>query len=288
MKLPFLKWLPTAAAAALVAAGIPAHAQTLARADTVRADTARPQGLVTREELWKETMRQWGIADPDPAPRHPTSRADSLAWKRARAAAARTRDRRVVISLFDRRLWLVEGTDTLLSAPAGVGMGTVKAYGRTWDFSTPRGRRTVQSRTEDPFWTPPDWHYAQVAGKYGYQLARLERGRGKVLADGKRLSVRGDTVGLVSAEGAWEAIPAERPLVFNDTLYIPPLGTVNRRIPDVLGKFRLDLGDGYLIHGTTEGSSIGFPSTHGCIRLGDADLAALFEQVKVRTPVFIY
>lgn len=60
-----------------------------------------------------------------------------------------------------------------------------------------------------------------------------------------------------------------------------------------LGKYALTLGwPGYLIHGTNAPSSIGKPSSHGCIRLYPEDIAALFavtpvgEQVTViDTPV---
>lgn len=254
--------------------------------DTTRLGTAR--GLVTREEVWMARMRAWGISDPDPAPRRPTSRADSLAWERAKGAAARATGRRVVISLFERRLWLVEGRDTLLSAPAAVGMGVVKVHGQEWDHSTPRGRRVVRAKETEPKWIPPDWHYLQAAARYRRPVVHLRPGRGVALRDGRRLVVRDSTIALVSPDGTQETVGSERSLVFDDTQFIPPVGTVNRAVPDVLGRFKLDLGDGYLIHGTNEGISIGFPSTHGCIRLDDADLAALFQATPVGTPVFIY
>lgn len=249
----------------------------------------RPRGLVTREEVWEHVMRQWGIEDPDPAPRRPTSRADSLAWERWRRAAAQDTRRRVVVSLFDRRLWLVEGrADTLLSAPVAVGMGVVKVHGQTWDHSTPRGRRRVIGKEADPVWIPPDWHYIQQAAKDGRQAVQLRRGRGAALADGRRLVVRDSVVGVLDAEGAFEEVPPRRPIVFGDTLYIPPVGTLNRRIPHVLGRFKLDTGDGYLLHGTENSITIGFPSTHGCIRVPDAELEQLFAAVEVGTPVYIY
>lgn len=290
------------ALALLAAAAVGAHAQdttavrpagtvrvadaSRAESDTTRLGTAR--GLVTREEVWTARMRAWGIDNPDPAPRRPTSRADSLAWERARGAAARATGRRVVISLFDRRLWLIQGKDTLLSAPAAVGMGVVKVHGQEWDHSTPRGRRVVRAKETEPMWIPPDWHYLQAAARHRRPHAHLRPGRGVTLQDGRRLVVRDSVIVLVSADGGEETVGSERSLVFDDTQFIPPVGPVNRAIPDVLGRFKLDLGDGYLIHGTTESISIGFPSTHGCIRLDDADLAALFEATPPGTPVFIY
>lgn len=289
--IPIRSLVPALAALLAAAAEAPAQQQP---ADTMRvavADTAQQgsrRGLVTREEVWTARMRAWGIEDPDPAPRRPTSRADSLAWERGKRAAWGSAGRRVVISLFDRRLWLMQGGDTLLSAPAAVGMGVVKVHGQEWDHSTPRGRRAVRFKETDPFWIPPDWHYIQAAARYRRPLVHLRPGPGHALLDGRRLVVRDSLVVMVSPGGGEETLGRERTLVFDGTQFVPPVGTVNRRVPEVLGRFKLDLGDGYLIHGTNESISIGFPSTHGCIRLGDEDLAALYEAVPVGTAVYIY
>ncbi len=287
MKHPSIR---AAALSALLLASPLAAQAPAAGGDTVAGDTVeifRRTGLVTREELFAARMRAWGIESPDPFPRRPTSRADSLAWVRARRAAQADARRRVVVSLYDRRLWLIEGADTLLSAPAGVGMGVVTVFGKRWDHSTPRGRRTVRARAEAPLWVPPDWHYVQEAGKRKLAHAQLPR-RGVALDDGRRLEVRGSEVGTVEADGAFTPAPAGAFLVHRDTLWIPPVGTGARAIPQVLGAYKLDLGDGYLIHGTTEGLSIGFPSTHGCIRLDAADLERLWAGVPVGTPVYVY
>jgi lipoprotein-anchoring transpeptidase ErfK/SrfK len=76
--------------------------------------------------------------------------------------------------------------------------------------------------------------------------------------------------------------------VFDGTLYIPPLGTVNRRVSGELGPFALDLGDGYLIHGTPDPASIGRAITHGCIRLSDEDIAWMYRFIPEGAPVYIY
>ncbi|MEN3371045.1 MAG: hypothetical protein V7609_3188 [Verrucomicrobiota bacterium] len=41
------------------------------------------------------------------------------------------------------------------------------------------------------------------------------------------------------------------------------------------------------IHGTNHEERIGEPASHGCIRMRNADVAALFEQVRIGTPVVI-
>ncbi len=67
-----------------------------------------------------------------------------------------------------------------------------------------------------------------------------------------------------------------------------PKKTEEREAPDELGDFAMDLGDGYLIHGTLYERSLGMSVTHGCVRLGAKDLDAVFHAVKIGTPVYIY
>ncbi len=55
----------------------------------------------------------------------------------------------------------------------------------------------------------------------------------------------------------------------------------------VLGEYSLDLGDGYLIHGTLFERSLGLHVTHGCVRLADRDLEAVFRSVGIGTKVYI-
>jgi hypothetical protein len=280
--------------AALLSLGLAAtaHAQDGPRAgesaDTLRntdgAVDNRPRGLVTIDELIADRLRRMGVVNPDPAPRRPTSRADSLTWERHRRAANAATGKRIVVSIFDRRLWLIDGADTLLSAPAGVGMGMVKSTGgRLIDFSTPRGRRTVIKMEENPLWIPPDWHYQSMADK----VRQFPAGGVEIKDGGGRLVRRGVHMGILK-DGKFEALPQEHPLMFDGIMYIPPFGTINRRVPEVLGKFKLDTGDGYFIHGTNDPIAIGFPATHGCIRLDEEPLAFLYENASVGTKVYIY
>jgi lipoprotein-anchoring transpeptidase ErfK/SrfK len=83
-------------------------------------------------------------------------------------------------------------------------------------------------------------------------------------------------------------LPPGEEIVFDGTLYVPPFGTANRRIPGELGRYKLDLGDGYLIHGTPDQSSVGTAATHGCLRLREADLRFVYERVPTGTAVYIY
>ncbi len=274
--------LPFAALLALTALPLAAQPGSVAVNDP-QAEDNRPRGLVSREELIADRLRRLGVDNPDPAPRGPTSRADSLEWERHRRAASAATGKRIVVSIFDRRLWLIEGRDTILSTPVGVGMGMVRKRTRTYDFSTPRGRRTVLAKETEPIWTPPDWHY--------YGLARRVRqwpAGGVTLSDGRRVVRRGENLGIVGGDGSFEVLPQEHPLTWDGILYIPPFGTINRRIPEVLGKYKLDTGEGILIHGTNDPLAIGFPATHGCMRVDDEPLEFLYQRVEPGTPVYIY
>ncbi len=55
-----------------------------------------------------------------------------------------------------------------------------------------------------------------------------------------------------------------------------------------LGKYGLNFGNGYLIHGTLFQRFLGQSVTHGCVRLGDADLEKVYENSKVGTKIYIY
>jgi len=205
-----------------------------------------------------------------------------------RVNAGRDRGLRLVISLERRRVWAIAGRDTLLSAPAAVANGmTLRYAGQQWTFKTPRGSHHVLRKDANPVWLPPDWMYAETAAKYGLRLAYLSEGTPVRLSNGRRLTVRNGVVGVM-AGGGFAPLPTDEHIVFGETLYIPPMGTKNRRVDGALGKFRLDLGDGYMLHGTPYDKSIGLAVTHGCIRLRDADIEWLYRHVPVGTAVQIY
>ena len=216
------------------------------------------------------------------------SRADSMTSVRVRRAAARDSSLRVVVSVADRRLWVVQGRDTLRAAPVAVGMGRLLDYGgHKWTFATPRGVRRVIGKTAAPKWRPPDWAYAEVAREHHLKLAHMPARGAVTLHDGRKLVVRDDMVGVMMPDG-FAPLPTDEHIVFDSTLFVPPLGTLNRAIDGELGLYQLDMGGGYLLHGTSRTNSIGSATTHGCVRLGDDDLEWLYTFVPVGTKVYIY
>lgn len=69
---------------------------------------------------------------------------------------------------------------------------------------------------------------------------------------------------------------------------LPPRNPADRVDDISLGKYGLYMGDGYIIHGTIFQSLLGRRLTHGCVRLGDADLEYVFENVPLGSRVFLY
>lgn len=259
-------------------------------ADSARAAELAAQDSALRADSAKlDSIASHGDVAPPVRVMHFESAADSLNFESNRELASRSSGYRVIVSLFDRHLWVVDGTDTLRSAPAAVAMDSTLAYaGHVWRFETPRGRRTVKGKSENPLWVPPDWHYAEVAKENHLALSKLPLKGSVKIANGKRLEVRDGEIGIVVPDSGWMALPLDEEVVFDDTLYMPPLGTKNRRIYGELGSYRLDLGDGYLIHGTPEESTVGDAVTHGCVRLKEDDIAWLYENVPLGTAVYIY
>ena len=206
-----------------------------------------------------------------------------------REQALQTPGRRIVVSRYDRYLWLMDGSQVLLHAPVAVGRDTIFRYGdRAWDFSTPRGLRLVRDKEPLPVWVPPDWHYLELAVERGLRPVRLKGGSVVPLSDGTRIEVRGDQVGRVNRYGNFHAFRPGTEIIFDGMIFIPPLGSAQRRVPEVLGTHRLILGDGYLIHGTPDEDSIGQYASHGCVRMLNRDVERLYAVVDVGTPVYIY
>jgi lipoprotein-anchoring transpeptidase ErfK/SrfK len=150
--------------------------------------------------------------------------------------------------------------------------------GRTMIFRTPIGRFRILSKEENPKWVPPDWHYVEEARKQGLDVVRLSRG---------------DCIADVCAQGH-EVYAGGRPIeggemmVRGGALIIPPVGTSAREFPDVLGGHRLNLGDGYALHGTQAVRQLGQNVSHGCVRLSNDDIGRLYDMANVGDEVIIY
>jgi hypothetical protein len=207
------------------------------------------------------------------------------------AAQSADPDRRILVSIDQRRLWLVDGEDTLFTAPVAVGKGGVFQFAdKTYRFDTPRGQRRILAKLNDPSWIPPDWHYYEKAVRYGLEPVHLEDGARVELSDGTFIDVRESQVGRINRWGNWWPFTPGSEIIFDGKIFVPPLDSPQRRIPEALGPIKLSMGDGYLIHGTHvyNQESIGEAASHGCIRMRNDDVLHLSDLVSVGTPVVIF
>ena len=245
----------------------------------LRRDVAR---LVLEDRLEVLDAARWRVA------------ASERMLRDAEAAPEPPHDRPyLVISLEERYLWYKERGAVLFSTRVATGSGKTmveEGSASTWKFETPRGRLVVQSKDEAPVWAPPDWHYVEQSRKRGLGLARLEIGQPLAAADGSVIAVEGNEVVRVLPDGRRDVLQATdgREIVVDGKVLVPPLGTRQRRYEGVLGTFRLNMGDGYAIHGTNQPETVGRAVSHGCVRLRNEDIAKLYAMVSVGTPVYIY
>ncbi|HKB80059.1 MAG TPA: L,D-transpeptidase [Thermoanaerobaculia bacterium] len=213
----------------------------------------------------------------------------------------------ILVSTEEHKVYMRRNGATVFEAPCATGKGTqLDAEGRTWLFDTPIGKFHVRSKDENPMWVPPDWYYVEEARKNGLHVVHLNPGgaidaRTGDPSSGRSegvwswfsgnsdpvLRVKGDTV-VEDDGGSQRELPAGKPIIAGNAIVVPPLNTKQRHYKGVLGQYRLDLGDGYGIHGTDEPDSIGNSVSHGCVRLGDEDIARLYAMANVGDTVIIY
>jgi lipoprotein-anchoring transpeptidase ErfK/SrfK len=211
----------------------------------------------------------------------------------------------IIVSTAENHLWLKRNGQTVFDAVCSTGKGsTLAADGKTFVFDTPIGKLHVVSKEENPLWVPPDWHFIEEAKKNGMRVVHLNRGdtldarTGQPVSDNSGvwswfrgndpvLKVKGDTVVVTDGTNERELEPGKE-IVAGDAIVVPPVDTKQRHYDKVLGKFRLELGDGYGIHGTDEPEKLGQSVSHGCVRLGDDDIARLYQMANVGDTVVIY
>jgi hypothetical protein len=219
---------------------------------------------------------------------------DSLASVSATSDALPTTKPYIVVSIEDHRIWYKLRDSVLFTTEVATGSGrTLDGSGDEahWKFETPRGRLVVQSKDEDPAWIPPDWHFVEQARKRGLGIVRLSRGQSIAANDGSQIMVQGTDVVKRYADGRVVPLGDAKEgheIIAGGNIVIPPFGTNQRKYKGVLGTRRLDLGDGYGIHGTDQPESIGHSVSHGCVRLRNEDIARLYPMGEVGTPVYIY
>lgn len=219
-------------------------------------------------------------------------------------------DRIIVVSTAENRLSVRQQGKTIFQAVCSTGKGTTltDASGRSMVFNTPTGKFRVVKKEENPLWVPPDWHFIEEARKKKKRVVRLSPGEkvdartGEPVGEdegvfswgtrrssrGRVLTVKGGTVVEVGPDGTVRELPPGEVIEAGGAIVVPPFGTPQRKFDKVLGKYRLNLGGGYGIHGTMYPDQLGRSVTHGCVRLGDADIETLFGMAQVGDQVLIY
>lgn len=186
---------------------------------------------------------------------------------------------KITVSTEENKVYARRNGQLVFEAVCSTGKNTtLRAGGRTMIFRTPIGRFHVQSKEENPMWVPPDWHFIEQARENGLEVVHLQRGQ--TLGD---LSISGNQV---MSNGY--PLPQGELIVRGGAIVVPPVGTAQRQFPDVLGGHRLNLGDGYALHGTQAVSQLGRSVSHGCVRLANEDIAQLFQMANVGDEVVIY
>jgi lipoprotein-anchoring transpeptidase ErfK/SrfK len=214
----------------------------------------------------------------------------------------------IIISTAENKLYVRSGGQNIFETVVSTGKGTTLAVdGRTMIFDTPIGKFRIRSKEENPQWVPPDWHYVEQARKSGMRVIRLNPGAkldantgdpakadegvwgwfGGGSGSSRTLQVKNGTV-VENDNGIERELPPGKLIVAGNTLVIPPVDSPQRHFDKVLGRYRLNLGDGYAIHGTQESDQLGRSVSHGCVRVGDADIERLYAMTKVGDEVVIY
>ncbi|MBV8519830.1 MAG: L,D-transpeptidase [Acidobacteria bacterium] len=185
----------------------------------------------------------------------------------------------ITVSTAENKVYARRNGQLVFEAVCSTGKNTsLEADGRTMVFRTPIGRFKILSKEENPMWVPPDWHFIEQARENGLSVVRLTRGQ--QLGD---LSICGNDV---CSDGV--PLPPGKLIIRGGAVVIPPVGTNQRSFPDVLGTNRLNLGDGYALHGTQAVSQLGRSVSHGCVRLANEDIARLYAMANVGDEVIIY
>lgn len=114
-----------------------------------------------------------------------------------------------------------------------------------------------------------------------YKMLKTEEGRSWIFKTPKgKFWIQGKTTNPSWRRPDWAFV--------EEGLPIPSKEDPSRYEYGVLGDYALAIGNGYLIHGTLYKRFLGMPVTHGCVRLNDEDLEAIFNALSIGSKVYIF
>ena len=96
--------------------------------------------------------------------------------------------------------------------------------------------------------------------------------------------------GMFTVKNKQQSRPWVKPdwAFIEEGLPVPSARSAERIDYNTLGDYALEIGDGYMLHGTLYQRFLGLPVTHGCVRLGDKDLELIYNTLTKGSKVFIY
>lgn len=236
----------------------------------------------------------------------------AVAGTEVRLDDAQDTNQTIIVSTVENRLAVRRAGRTIFQAVCSTGKGTtLEVGGRKMIFETPTGRFRILSKEENPVWVPPDWHFVEEARKKKLEVVRLRageaidadsgapvpeepsRGVWSMLGAGERprgriLKLKGSSVVEVTPDGSERPLPPGELIRAGKSIVVPPTGSPQRRFEKVLGHYRLNIGNGYALHGTLATGQLGRSVSHGCVRLSDPDIERLYNMAQVGDQVIIY
>ncbi len=156
---------------------------------------------------------------------------------------------RVEVSIAEQKLWLYAGSDQLL-LQADVSTARNGAGERANSECTPRGEHVIRAKIGD-----------------GCPVNTIFRGR--------------RPTGEIFASALRERYPS-RDWILTRILWLSGKQPGFNRLGEVDTMRRF-----IYIHGAPDDDKMGVPSSHGCIKMRNADVLSLFNQVAVGVPVLI-
>lgn len=188
------------------------------------------------------------------------------------------------------RAFLISINNQQVEQSAGAGMPSLKelkadigSLKKKLDRLTPGGAYLVVNTSENTFFLYQKGNLIRkgICSTGSYVKLELNDEKHWVFQTPKGVfSIRGKIVSPVWRKPDWAFI--------EEGLPVPSATDPSRYERGVLGDYALSLGDGYLIHGTLYKRFLGLPVTHGCIRMNDEDLEAVYKTLPVGAKVFIY
>jgi L,D-transpeptidase YbiS len=128
-------------------------------------------------------------------------------------------------------------------------------------------------------------------GRRVLRTAIVSAGSGSVLRDpgGKRHWVFDTPSGIRSVQSKIKNPVWVKPdWAFIEEGESLPTRYAERLDPGAMGDYAIGLGDGYFIHGTLYTRLLGRNVTHGCVRVGDKDLQAVYRALAMNARVILF